>query len=92
MRESTVPPYRRLARINESGKLAVDISSDWMQQMFDYEEQGTIEHFERLNKRNNVLSPGTDKQGMYCKECDSEVGIDDRFCWWCGQRLKEDDT
>lgn len=93
MRESTIPPRKRLARINEVGKLAVDISTDWMQQMFDYEEQGTVEHFERLNKRDQVNKPGYDEDQdcHFCKSCDSEVTNSDRFCWWCGQRLKVDD-
>ena len=89
MRENTIPPNRRLSRITSDGKLAVEVSGDWMQQLFDYEECGSVEHFERLNKRNTVTIPGKDEQGLFCKECNSEIGEDDCFCWWCGQRLKK---
>lgn len=89
MRENAIPPNRRLSRITSEGKLSVEVSSDWKEQIFDYEECGSVEHFERLNKRDMVIAPGKDKQGLFCKECDSEIGEDDRFCWWCGQRLKE---
>lgn len=90
MRENAIPPNRRLSRITSEGKLSVEVSSDWKEQIFDYEECGSVEHFERLNKRDMVIAPGKDKQGLFCKECDSEIGEDDRFCWWCGQRLKDD--
>lgn len=88
MRENTIPPNRRLSRITSDGKLAVEVSGDWKEQIFDYEECGSVEHFERLNKRDMVIAPGKDKQGLFCKKCDSEIGEDDNFCWWCGQRLK----
>lgn len=89
MREGSIPPNKRLSRITSEGKIAVEVSSDWKEQLFDYEECGSIEHFERLNKRDTVNTPGNDEQGLFCRCCNSEVGMGDRFCWWCGQRLKE---
>lgn len=89
MRENAIPPNRRLSRITSEGKLSVEVSGDWKEQIFDYEECGSVEYFERLKKRDTVNQPGKDDQGMFCKCCNSEVGTDDRFCWWCGQRLKE---
>lgn len=91
MREKSIPPNRRLSRITKDGKISIEISGDWMQQLFDYEECGSVEHFERLNKRNTVVVPGKDKQGLFCQNCNSEVGEDENFCWYCGQRLKEGD-
>lgn len=91
MRENAIPPNRRLSRITSEGKISVEVSSDWKEQIFDYEECGSVEHFERLNKRNTVVVPGKDKQGLFCQNCNSEVGEDENFCWYCGQRLKEGD-
>lgn len=88
MRENTIPPMRRLSRINENGNLAVDVSSNWMQEIFDYEELGSIELFAALKKQNTPMSPGKDEEGLFCKACNSEVGEDDVYCWWCGQALK----
>lgn len=89
MRDKSIPPRQRLTRITSDGNLAVCVSTDWKEQLFDYEEQGTVEHFEQLNKRDQVLEAGYDKDQdcHYCKSCDSEVTNSDRFCWWCGQRL-----
>ncbi len=89
MRESTIPPNRRLSRINEDGRLSVDISTDWMQQTFDYENVGSIEYCQRLKDRDQAAEPGKDEQGLFCKRCDSEVGAEENFCWYCGQRLKD---
>lgn len=50
MRESTIPPMRRLSRITEAGRLAVDVSANWMQEIYDYEELGSIELFAALKK------------------------------------------
>ena len=50
MRESTIPPMRRLSRITEAGRLAVDVSANWMQEIYDYEELGSIELFAALKE------------------------------------------
>ena len=88
MRENTIPPMRRLSRITEAGRLAVDVSANWMQEIYDYEELGSIELFAALKKKDTPIKPGEDEEGLFCKVCDSEVGEDDVYCWWCGQALK----
>ena len=55
MRENTIPPMRRLSRITEAGKLAVDVSSNWMQEIYDYEELGSIELFAALKKKDTQI-------------------------------------
>lgn len=55
MRESTIPPMRRLSRITEAGRLAVDVSANWMQEIYDYEELGSIELFAALKKKNTPI-------------------------------------
>ena len=88
MKENTIPPMRRLSRITEAGRLAVDVSANWMQEIYDYEELGSIELFAALKKKNTPIRLGKDDEGLFCKECDSGVGEDDVYCWWCGQALK----
>lgn len=58
MRENTIPPMRRLSRITEAGKLAVDVSSNWMQEIYDYEELGSIELFAALKKKDTPHQAG----------------------------------
>ena len=55
MRENTIPPMRRLSRINENGKLAVDVSSNWMQEIYDYEERRNLlaKKYQSLLDNNN---------------------------------------
>ncbi len=64
-----------------------------MKEFFDYEEQGSIEHIERLNKRDQVVCPVTDfiegESVDFCQVCNHEVYEDDLFCASCGQRLKK---
>lgn len=87
MRESTIPPHMRFTRKIPDGGYAVELSRNWMKEFFDYEEQGSIEHLERLNKRDKALEIGHDKDGFFCRACNAEVGNDEHFCWNCGQRL-----
>ncbi len=79
---------QRLSRITESGQITVDVSADWMREIYDYEELGSIELFAALKKKNTPIRLGKDDEGLFCKECDSGVGEDDVYCWWCGQALK----
>ncbi len=70
------------------GTLAVDVSTNWMKEIYDYEELGSIELFAALKKKDTPIKPGEDAEGLFCKECNSEVGKEDVYCWWCGQALK----
>lgn len=51
MRENSIPPMRRLSRITKTGRLEVDVSSNWMQELYDYEQLGSIELFAALKKK-----------------------------------------
>ena len=74
--------------MNADGRLSVEISTDWMQQTFDYENVGSIEYCQRLKERDQAAEPGKDDKGLFCMKCDSEVSEEENFCWYCGQRLK----
>lgn len=90
MRRSTIPPMARFTH-NRNGALSVEISRDWMREFYDYEELGAIEDLKALVDRDAVTVPGNDEQGLFCQVCNAEVGDDECFCWFCGQRLKEGD-
>ena len=70
------------------GRISVDVSTNWQKEFFDYEELGSIELFEGLKKLNTPMQPGEDEEGFFCKKCNSEVGEEDVYCWWCGQALR----
>lgn len=93
MRECTIPPLSRFTHKKPEGGYSVEISRDWMKEFFDYEEQGSIEHLERLNQRDQVIEPEEDvidgEKAWFCRVCNSEVFSDDQFCASCGQRLKK---
>ena len=94
MRECTIPPMTRFTHRKPEGGYSVEISRDWMKEFFDYEEQGSIEHIERLNKRDQVVCPVTDfiegESVDFCQVCNHEVYEDDLFCASCGQRLRKE--
>lgn len=93
MRECTIPPLSRFTKKLGDGHYSVEISRDWMKEFFDYEEQGSIEHLERLNKRDQVIPPVTDfvdgEAVDFCQVCNTEILEDDCFCSKCGQRVRE---
>lgn len=90
MRDDTIPARIRIATKRENGIIAVDVSTNrYKKDMFDYEECGSVEDFQRLKARDSVMAPGKDEQGLFCQACNSEVYTDDVFCWYCGQRLKD---
>lgn len=74
MRENTIPPMRRLSRITEAGKLAVDVSSNWMQEIYDYEELGSIELFAALKKKDTPIKPERMKKGFSVKYVIQRLG------------------
>ena len=87
MRESTIPPNIRFTRMTENG-IAVEISRNWQKELYDYENQGSIEYLQVLKNRDSALPVGKDSSGCFCKKCNSETSEEENFCWYCGQRLK----
>lgn len=91
MRRSTIPPLSRFTH-KRDGRLSVEVSRDWMRELYDYEELGAIEDLKALVDRDAEIPPVTDfVDGVaadFCQVCNHEVYEDDVFCACCGQKVR----